>query len=358
MSEKDANVSAETSPLRVGLVGYGLAGRVFHAALYPAAPVELVAVASSDAAKVRAEHPRVRVHDDAAGLIADEAIELVVLASPTPTHVPLMLEAIAAGKHVMSDKPFAPSVAEATRVIEAAERAGVVATCFQNRRRDADFLTLKRLLAEDALGEVTHYRAHFDAWSVPRERWQERDVPGVGVHYDLGAHLFDQALQLFGMPDWIQGDVRRVRPDGVIVDAFHALMGKGALRIEVSASLAAADHRLRYRVHGTRGSWTKSYMDPQEPQLRHEGLLVTDPRYGVEPDAHHGTLTAIVDGQPVSRTLPSERGDWPGLYADLARAIRSGEPPPVLASESREAIRLIEALVESAESGRREDLAT
>ena len=360
-ASRDGSVAAGAEgiePLRLGLVGYGLGGRVFHASLYPAAPVELVAVASSDAAKVHADHPRARVHADPAALIADEAVELVVLASPTPTHVPLMLAAIAAGKHVMSDKPFAPSVAEADRVIAAAAAAGVIVTCYQNRRRDADFLTLKRLIEDGALGEITRYRAHFDGWSVPRDRWQERDVPGVGVHYDLGAHLFDQTLQLFGMPDWIQGDLRRVRPNGTAFDDFHATMGKGELRIEVSAGLAVADHRLRYLVHGTRGSWRKSHMDPQEPQLRHEGLAVTDSRYGVEPAAHHGTLTEIIDGKPVSRTVVSERGDWPSLYADLAHAIRRGEPPPVLATESRDAIGLIEALIESAEGGRRVALGT
>lgn len=340
------------TPLRIGLVGYGLAGRVFHASLFDAAGVEAVAVASSDADRVHADLPGIRVHDTPGALIHDAAVELVVLATPTPTHVPLMLEAIAAGKHVLSDKPFAPSTSEADRVLEAADARGVIATCFQNRRWDADFLTLKRLIDNGSLGEIVDYRAHFDAYSVRRDRWQEHEAPGVGVHYDLGAHLFDQALQLFGMPDWVQGDVRRVRPGSAIIDAFHARMGKGALRIEVSANLAAIDHRLRFRVHGDKASWTKSHMDPQEPQLRHQGLSATDPAYGAEPVAHHGTLTTMSSGAPSHRTTASERGDWPALYRGLATAIRNGTPPPVLGREARDAIRLIEATVESSATGR------
>ena len=350
------------SPLRIGLVGYGLGGRVFHAPLYATAGVELVAVASSEAAKVHADFPAVTVHPTPEALFADERVELVDLASPSPTHAPLMLGALAAGRHVLSDKPFTASVAEADAVIAASARAGRTVACFQNRRRDADFLTLRKLIDAGTLGEITRYEARFDRWAPAiRDRWQERDAPGVGIHYDLGAHLIDQALALFGLPDWVQGDLQRRRagsdPVHGVVDAFHARMGRGQLRIELGATQSAPEHRLRYLVQGTRGGWRKSHLDPQEEQLRVAGMTPDDPRYGVEPASHHGTLTTLDEaGRPVRRRVPSERGDWPSFYAELAAAIRAGTAPPVTAAEARDTIRLIEAIVESSRTGRRVDI--
>ena len=346
------------APLRIGLVGYGLSGSVFHAPLYRAAGVELVAVASSDADKVRADHPRVRVHPSPEALFADADVELAVLATPTPTHAPLMLAAIAAGKHVLSDKPFCATLEEADAVVAAADAAGRVVSCYQNRRHDADFLTLRRLIEDGVLGEIVRYEAWFDRFSpAVRDRWQERDAPGVGIHYDLGAHLVDQALLLFGRPDWVQGDLQRLRagadPRSGIVDAFHVRMARGATRIELSASMSVPDHRLRYRVQGTRGAWFKEHLDPQESQLRHEGLAADDARYGVEPETHHGTLTTIEDGRPSSRRVATERGDWPRFYRELAAAVREGRPPPVTAREARETIRVIEAIALSSATGRR-----
>ena len=346
-----------TPPLRVGLVGYGLGGRVFHAPLYAAAGIELVAVASSDPDKVHADHPGVTVHPTPQALFADGRVELVDLASPSPTHAPLMLEALAAGKHVLSDKPFTTTVAEADEVIAAAERAGRTVACYQNRRRDADFLTLRKLVDAGTLGEITRYEARFDRWApTVRDRWQERDGPGVGIHFDLGAHLIDQALVLFGMPDWVQGDLQRLRPDADpergIFDAFHARMGRGPLRIELGATLSAPDHRMRYLVQGTRGGWRKARLDPQEDQLRFEGLSPADPRYGVESEEAHGTLTTIDDGGEITaRTVASERGDWASFYAELAASIRTGAPPPVTAGEARDTIRVIEGIVESSRTG-------
>lgn len=347
------------APLRIGLVGYGLGGRVFHAPLYAAAGVELVAVASSDAAKVHADLPGMTVHPTPRALFADERVELVDIASPSPTHAALMLEALDAGKHVLSDKPFTSSVAEADAVIAAAERAGRTVACYQNRRRDADFLTLRRLIDEGALGEIVRYEARFDRWApVVKDRWQERDGPAVGVHYDLGAHLIDQALALFGLPDWVQGDLQRLRPgtdpERGVVDAFHARMGLGALRIELGATLSAPEHRLRYLVQGTKGGWRKQYLDPQEDQLRFEGLTPADTAYGVERPGHHGTLTVLDDaGETVTRRVPSARGDWPSFYAELATSIRNGTPPPVTAAEARDTIRVIEAIAESSRTGAR-----
>ncbi len=341
-------------PLRIGLVGYGLAGKVFHTPLYQAADVELVAVASSDSAKVHADHPEVRVHATPTALINDSDVELVVLASPSFTHAPLMLEALAAGKHVLSDKPFTATVEEADEVIAAAEAAERIATCYQNRRYDADFLTLRHLIEDGQLGEVTYYEARFDRFKpLVRDRWQETEQPGVGVHYDLGAHIIDQALVLFGMPDWLQGDVQKQREGSAIIDSFQVRMGRGKMRIELAAGMLVPNHDLRYRVHGTRGSWVKHHLDPQEEQVWHLGMTPQDEGYGLEDESHFGTLTRVDDGKNTTSRTPTLRGDWPALYRELSSAIRQGSAPPVTAHEARNTIAVIEAMVESSRTGRR-----
>lgn len=346
------------TPLKIGLVGYGLAGKVFHTPLYEAAGVELVAVATSNPANVLADYPAVRVYETPTQLLQDKEIDLVVLASPSYTHAPLMLEALAAGKHVLSDKPFTATVAEADKVIAASIKAGKIATCYQNRRYDADFLTLQSLLAQNVFGEVLHYEAHFDRYSpLVKDRWQETEQPGVGNHYDLGAHLIDQALVLFGMPDWVQADVQKQREGTTIIDQFHVRMAKGKLRIELSAGMLVPDNRLRYRVHGLKGSWFKEHLDPQEDQIRQQSMNPMDEQYGLEDESHYGTLTTIENGKAVSRRTPTLKGDWPGIYRDIASAIQHGSELPVTGEQARNTISIIEAMVASSDSGQRINLA-
>jgi len=339
--------------LRVGLVGYGLAGKVFHGLLFSAAGLELAAVASSNSAKVQADHPGVKVHPSPAELFADPAVDLVVLATPSPTHPTLMLEALAAGKHVVSDKPFTPSVAEAEAVIAAAARAGRIATCFQNRRWDSDFLTLRHLIESGELGEIRSYRAHFEFYRAEvADRWQEKPAPGVGIHYDLGAHLIDQALQLFGLPDWVEGDLVIQRAGCEIADGFHARMGKGDVRIDLFGNYFAPDHSTRYAIHGTRGSYMKRFMDIQEEQLR-AGMTPLDEGYGIEPQDRWARVTTYRGGEASARFEPSLPGAHHHFYALLREAIESGGSPPVLAEEARDTIRVIEAIRDSSETGRR-----
>ncbi len=339
--------------IRVGLVGYGLAGKVFHAPLFPAAGLELAAVASSDSAKVLADHPGVRVHPTPAALFADAEVDLVVLATPSPTHPALMLEALAAGKDVVSDKPFTPTAAEAEQVIAAAAEARRIATCFQNRRWDSDFLTLRRLIESGELGDIRSYRAHFEFYRADvGDRWQEKPAPGVGIHYDLGAHVIDQALQLFGLPDWVEGDLVIQRAGGAVADGFHARMGRGSLRVDLFGSYFAPDHSTRYAVHGTRGSYMKRFMDIQEDQLR-AGMTPLDEGYGIEPQDRWARVTSYAGTEASARFEPSIPGAHHQFYALLREALETGGPPPVLAAEARDTIRVIEAIAASSETGRR-----
>jgi hypothetical protein len=198
------------------------------------------------------------------------------------------------------------------------------------------------------LGEVLHYEANFNRYKpLVGDRWQETEQPGVGIHYDLGAHIIDQALVLFGMPDWLQGDVQKQRKGSSIIDSFQVRMGRGPVRIELSAGLLVADHDLRYRVHGTRGSWIKNHLDPQEEQIWHLGMTPLDESYGLEDESHFGTLTLVGNGQSTVSRTPTLKGDWPAYYRELSAAIRQGSAPPVTAHQARNTISVIEAMVES-----------
>ena len=339
--------------LRVGIVGYGFAGKVFHAPLLKPAGVELAAVSSSDAAKVHADFPDVKVHPNMQELLTNPNVDVVVLCTPAPSHAEQALEVLAAGKHVIVDKPFATTVAEVDAIITAAKKAGKVATCFQNRRWDSDFLTLRRLIENGELGEINSYRAHFE-FSRPHvgDRWQEEQLPGVGIHYDLGYHLIDQVLVLFGMPDWIEGDILTQRDNSRIKDVFHARMAKGNTRIDLFAAYYVPDSTTRYAIHGKKASYMKSHMCPQEYQLI-DGVTPLDDIYGKETQDRWAKITTHNDETPTVRYEPSIPGAYHHYYKELAQALANGTQVPVPVEETRNTMRVIEAMMKSSDTGER-----
>jgi len=334
---------------------YGLSGKVFHAPLFAAAGVDLVCIASSNADKVHADFPDMKVHQSYAALLQDNNVDLVVLSTPSELHAEQLLQALAAGKHVISEKPFTTTVAEADEVIAASKAANRIATCFQNRRWDGDFLTIRKLLNEDRLGEIRSYRAHFDIYRpLQPEVWREKPGAAIGVHYDLGTHLIDQALVLFGMPDWVQGDLLSVRPGAQVVDSFHARLGynKNSLRVDLHATLFPVDDSSRFYVHGTKGSYVKRFMDIQEPQMR-DGMKSTDEGFGIEPEEHWGRLTIADSEGVVASAYPTLAGTHYEIYSQLSNAIENHTPPPVLMEEARSTMQIVETLIESSAQERR-----
>ena len=214
------------APLRVALIGYGFVGKVFHAPLIQATPGLLLhTVVSRDAGKVHADWPDVQVVGDTDAAFADPAVDVVVIASPNDSHAPLAMAALAQGKHVVVDKPFTVTLTEARDVVDAARRAGRLVSVFQNRRWDGDFLTVQRLVGDDTLGRVAEFHSHFDRFRpVVQDRWREHDAPGGGLWYDLGPHLIDQAVQLFGLPEAISVDIARLRDGAQAPDYVHATL--------------------------------------------------------------------------------------------------------------------------------------
>ncbi|GII59142.1 oxidoreductase [Planotetraspora thailandica] len=339
-----------TSEIRVGLVGYGPAGSFFHAPLIAATPgLRLAAVVTRDPAKadlVRQAHPGAEVVGSASDLWSRS--DLVVIASPNSTHVPLAQEAIKQGLPVVVDKPLTGTAAQGRELVRLADDHGVMLTVFQNRRWDGDFLTIRRLLPE--LGEVRRFESRFERWRpVPKGGWREMggadDV--AGVLYDLGSHLADQALQLFGPVTHVyaESDVRRagVRADD---DAFIALTHAGGTRSHLWMSAVAADLGPRFRVLGSAGAYVEWGLDLQEERLR-AGARPGDDGWGTEPPERWGTFGA---GDDV-RTVATEPGAYQEFYAGVAAALLEGAPPPVAPGSAIETIAVLEAAAHSAATG-------
>jgi scyllo-inositol 2-dehydrogenase (NADP+) len=332
--------------LRVGVIGYGLAGSTFHAPLIAATEGLSVAtiVTGDPDRRDRAlrDHPGVRVvasADDLWGAAGEH--ELVVVAAPNHAHAELARRAVEAGLPVVVDKPLAPTAAEARAVVVYAERQGVLLTAFHNRRWDSDFLTLRRLVAGGALGEIVRYESRFERWR-PQLRpgaWRETAGPaeGGGVLLDLGTHLVDQALQLFGPATHVYGEVEHRRGGRGDDDAFVALRhGSGAYsHLWMSAVAAAPGPRLR--VLGSRAAFVVAAVDGQEDALRAGRRPDDSEPWGVEPEARWGRLVRGDETEPIE----SEPGAWPSFYVALARAIREGAPPPV---DPRDAVATLEVL--------------
>lgn len=342
--------------LRVGLIGYGFAGRTFHAPVLSAVTgVVLVAVASSQPGVVKVDWPSAAVVPDAAALIARDDIDLVVIATPNATHFPIARAALEAGKHVVVDKPFVLDASEACVLAALAERQGLLLSVYQNRRFDADFLTLRDVLAGGELGRPVYVESHFDRFRPEvKVRWREQAVPGAGLWVDLGAHLLDQAVQLFGRPDTLQLDRAMLRDGALVEDYFHAVLryeyGPHApLRVVLHATALAAHAAPRYIVHGTRGSYVKHGVDPQEDALR-DGSRPGGSAWGVDPSP--GTLTLAPDGKPRQREVPNQRGDYTAFYAAVRDAIAGHGPNPVPPAEAVALMELLDLGTRSANEER------
>lgn len=340
--------------VRVGLVGFGLGGAVFHGPLIAATPgLELASIVTADPARVaraRERYPSARVLPDVASLLSSDGLDLVVVTTPNRFHVPIALSAIEAGLHVVVDKPIAPSAADARRLAAAAADRGVLLTVFQNRRLDGDFLTVRRLVAEGALGKVVRFESRFERWRPTVEGgWRDLgdSEEGGGMLLDLGAHLVDQAIQLFGPPTHVYGEVHVRRPGAEVDDdAFVALTHAEGVRSHLWMSLVAGALGPRFRVLGLGGAFRKHGSDPQEEQLQ-TGMVPGDAGYGLEPRERWG---ALVRG-PETEAVPTERGDYPRFYADLATAVEGGTPPPVPVEDAILALEVLEAARRSAASG-------
>jgi predicted dehydrogenase len=350
----------------VAVIGFGLAGKVFHAPFVSAVPgLRLEAIVQRKGEEAARAYPKVRILRSVEEALKDAAVQLIVVATPNETHFELAKQALLAGKHVVIDKPFAVTSAEAKELKQLAEKRGLVLAPFHNRRWDGDFRTVQRLIAEEAVGRLVTYESHFDRFRpLPRENtWKEGANSANGLLMDLGPHLVDQALVLFGPPVGITASVRKDRDNTNIEDAFDITLeypgysGHG-LRAHCRSSMLACDAAPRFLLHGTKGSFKKWGLDPQEATLV-GGAKV--PRMGegewlADPEPEWGTLTvapAPADPTALVRSkVKTELGDYRWYYANVRDAINGVAKLAITPEDGYRTVRLLEIARESSEAGK------
>lgn len=342
-----------SGPVRTALVGFGIAGKVFHAPLMAHNPdYQLAAIVTRDEQRVAAArqlYPQARIVPDWSTLLqlidnGEIALDLIVLATPPAQHREQALAASARGLHLVVDKPFAPAVQDAEAMIAAARQAGTLLTVFHNRRWDGDFLTLQRLIREEAFGTVRSFESRFEWWR-PAGFGNWRDTvtlaEGGGLLLDLGSHLIDQAIQLFGPVETASAELARHSGSASDSDedCFVSLLHRSGVRSRLWMNGQVALNAPRFHLLGSRGAFTHFGLDNQEPQLA-AGMSPDDSEYGVTPAAG-AAQAGTAESQ---HAVPLQRGNYPAFYQLLAGALKHGTPPPVEAEEALAVLALIEQL--------------
>lgn len=334
--------------IRVGLVGFGMAGRVFHAPLISSVDgLELAAVVERTSDNAAARYPGIKTYRSLEALLQDDSIELVVVATPTGTHFDVARQALEAGKHLVADKPTAVRSAEVAELIRLASARGRLLIPFHNRRWDSDLRTIQNLLHGDSLGRIVHLQSTFDRWSPGNTRRPWKDDPDQGgILLDLGTHMADQALMLFGRPHSVSGEVRREREGEGANDAFTARLQYAGFTVELSANCLSSLKRPRFHLRGTKGNYWKRGVDPQEAALNHV-THITAPDWGHEPASAWGILAVDVDGGMVTRPVEPVPGDYRIYYTGVRDALLGKAPAPVEAVAAWRVARVLEWVAES-----------
>ena len=341
--------------VRVGLIGYGYAGRTFHAPVLTCVPnMYLAKVVERRGTSSKERYPWVDVVRDAQELFQDMSIDLVIVATPSTNHYEVTKQALLSGKHVIVEKPFTVTVAEADELIALARERQLVLSVFHNRRWDGDFMTVREVVRQQLLGKLVECEFRWDRYRpvVNPAGWREWNAPGTGVLYDLGVHFLDQALNLFGIPSTIEAEVRIQREGGLTDDYFDVtLRYEQGLKIILKSSKLVREPGPRYVLHGTRGSFIKYGTDPQEAALA-SGLTPASPHWGEEPEECWGTFHATIQGLDYVgriRTLP---GSYTSYFQNVYDCIVHQADLAVKPEEARNAIRLIELALQSSREQR------
>jgi scyllo-inositol 2-dehydrogenase (NADP+) len=350
----------------VGLIGYGVGGRIFHAPFISAVRgLKLVSIMQRTGDEAAKAYPAVRICRSVEELLEDKHVELVVVSTPNGTHFPLAKQTLRSGRHVVVDKPFAPSSEEARELAELARRKGLYVVPFQNRRWDGDFLTIRKILADGDLGRLVTFESHLDRFrpATREKRWKETGSPANGMLFDLGPHLVDQVVSLFGPPAAITASVRSDRDATAIEDAFDITLhypgtGGKELLAHCRATYLACIRAPRFLLHGTRGSFEKYGVDPQEPALvsgaRVPALDSSEIWLQESDDAWGRMVVAPVLASPtilIEKRIKTEPGDYRRFYANVRDAILGNAPIDIRPDEGYRVIRILELARQS--SGQR-----
>jgi scyllo-inositol 2-dehydrogenase (NADP+) len=344
--------------INVGIVGFGMSAQVFHAPFVSTVPrFRFHAVVERSTSLAATTYPGVITYRSFDEMLQDDTIELVVITTPNETHFPFSMQALAAGKHVVLEKPFTNTTAEAQQLLDAVQQYNKVLSVYHNRRYVSDFRTIVDILQQKQLGEVHEYECHFDRYrpEAKPNAWREKATPGSGILYDLGSHLIDQALCLFGIPNTITADIKMQRPHAIIDDYFDIRLDYGYTKAILKASMLVREMGPRYMLQGTKGSYIKSGDDPQEALLK-EGVAPTGKNWGTEPAGIEGILHTEMDGEVVRKILASKQGNFGDYYRNLYATLVEGKPLLEKPEHGFNTIRIIELALQSSKEKRTIDI--
>lgn len=338
-------------PINTALCSFGMSGWVFHAPFIHAhVGYNFYAVLERTKNLAQEKYPAVKTYRSLDEMLSDSNIELVVSNAPNATHYEFTKKALLAGKDVVVEKPFTIETDEAEELIELAQQQRKVLSVFHNRRWDSDFLTVRKIVSEGSLGDIVEAEFHYDRFKeeLSPKVHKETPGPGTGALYDLGSHLIDQALHLFGMPQAVFADIAVMRPISHVDDYFEVLLYYPTLRVRLKSTYVSREAVPSFVLHGRKGSFLKSRGDVQEAMLQ-QNLTPTTEGYGVEKEEDHGLLHTEVNGELLRKRVPSEHGNYMNYYDQLYKAIRNGESLPVTAQDGLNVIRIIKAAFRSNE---------
>lgn len=335
--------------INVGLASYGMSGEIFHAPLlHVHKGFKIIKILERTKNKSHKRYPYVNIVRSYEEITGDKNIDLIIINTPDKEHHQMALQAIRAGKHTVVEKPFTLYTDEAEELIAASAKAGKLLSVFQNRRWDGDFLTVHKIIHEGLLGRLVEYEAHFDRYRdyLKPESWKEQSDSGSGTIYNLGSHLIDQALILFGLPESVFADIRMMRTGAEVDDAVTLLLKYPEIKVTLKASYLVREAGPRYSLHGTHGSFLKWGTDPQEEELK-KGQWPSGPDWGRENEENWGILNTEINGLHYSGMVETLPGNYMAYYDDIYEAILKNQKPAVTAQQGRDVIRVIEAARES-----------
>jgi predicted dehydrogenase len=337
--------------ISTALLSFGMSGQVFHAPFIKANPHFHLRAVWERSQKLAAEkYPGTISYNTLEELLADKEIELVVVNTPNVTHYEYAKKALAAKKHIVVEKPFTVTVEQATELIDLAKEHGLMISVYQNRRYDSDYKIVKQVVDEGWLGNIVEAEFHYDRFKeeLSPKLHKETPGPGTGALYDLGSHIIDQALQLFGFPDAVFADIRTVRPLSQVDDYFEVLLYYPGLRVRLHSSYLVREALPAYQLHGSKGSFIKQKTDVQEAALQ-AGEVPGNPGWGAEPEGQQGFLHTEKDGRSITEKLSSPPGNYGDYYEGIYQSLRNNTRPPVTAEEGLDVIRIIAAARKSSD---------
>ncbi len=335
--------------INTALVGFGMSGEYFHAPFLNANPnFNLRKIVERHSERSKQLYPQVEIVRDFSEILNDEEIDLVIINTPNYLHFKMAKDAILAGKHVIVEKPFTVTSSEAKELIEIADENKLMLTVFQNRRWDGDYLTVKKIIEENLLGVLVEFESHFDRFRnfIKPNSWKEEKLPGTGLLYDIGPHLIDQVICLFGKPETIFADLRIQRPNGKIIDSFEIILSYGKLKVTLKSNFLSKIPLPRFTLHGTEGSFIKYGLDPQEDTLKKTGYL-NSKDWGKEPEENWGIIDTNVNGKNINEKIETIPGAYQKFFNNIYDVISEGKELAVKPNEALTTIRIIELAIES-----------